>query len=359
MRYVIEIYKLDVINEEFTRLASITTFQNLSFYNKLNGIGGASFQLNVFDPVASQEILTRYRNQVVIKREGVIVWFGPITNVFCTFNDVHGFVIVDCQSYFSHLKQRQTAKLVTYTGIAQGTIAWTLINTTQTLTNGTLLITQGLTTTGTLRDRGYEYKNIADAITDLSNVIGGIEFDFTPLQGGDGRLTGVEFNTYNPRIGSLRTDLNPISISNTKKVSLKTDNTIINTITGEGAGTGESVFVETQSNTTSQTDYTRREDILSVKDVSIPTTLSNKITADLNKYSVEQYILDIELYPDVEPVYGSYILGDSLKVDIALVNNMGVESQYVKFKGEARIIELAVDIDSNGKESITPKLLLS
>ena len=46
MKYEIEFYKIDVENEEFVFLGSTTSYKSLTFANRLNDIGAASFSLN-------------------------------------------------------------------------------------------------------------------------------------------------------------------------------------------------------------------------------------------------------------------------------------------------------------------------
>jgi hypothetical protein len=69
----------------------------------------------------------------------------------------------------------------TFTGVDQATIAWTLINDTQALPDGDLGITNGSSATGTTRDRTYEAgKPIGEALDELSQVIGGFDWDISP-----------------------------------------------------------------------------------------------------------------------------------------------------------------------------------
>lgn len=358
--YEIEIYSLDVTSGTFSRIDKITTFQNLQFFNRLNGIGGARFELNVFDPKATQANLKRFANQIAIKRNGTVVFFGPITNRPWSFENVKGVVAVEAQTYLHHLKSRFTDKLTTYTNTEQTTIAWNLINLVQTRTNGNLGIVQGAAPSSVTRDRTYEYKSIADALMQLTEVIAGFDFSFDPIVNTTTNLvTGVTFNCYYPRLGSNRTDLNKLRVGqNIKSIECRSINEIMNSGISEGSGTGSTGIISTLDYDSSQTAYTRREVVYQQKDVSVQSTLNQNLTALLNETSVEMLGFNIELYPDKLPLIDQYILGDTLYLDIFLENDEGVRPDFTTYQGQARVIEQAVAVDSVGRESITPKLLV-
>ena len=83
--------------------------------------------------------------------------------------------------YRRMLQARHVLTPVTYTGVDQGTIVQNLITATQVATNGNLGITYGTVVTGTNRTRTYETgQNIYDAISELTKVQNGIEWDIDP-----------------------------------------------------------------------------------------------------------------------------------------------------------------------------------
>jgi hypothetical protein len=68
----------------------------------------------------------------------------------------------------------------TYTAVAQGAIAWDLINTTQLRTNGTLGITDGIGTGGGVARTRKDYipgKPIGEAVSELGRVDNGFEWE--------------------------------------------------------------------------------------------------------------------------------------------------------------------------------------
>ena len=74
---------------------------------------------------------------------------------------------------------RYTDAVVEYASTDAGEIAWDLIDNSQNQTNGDLGITKGIIETTQNRDRTYYNQNIMEAIVNLSNVIGGFDFEFT------------------------------------------------------------------------------------------------------------------------------------------------------------------------------------
>jgi hypothetical protein len=350
--YTLEIYQLNPTLGTYTRIDTIDTYKNLSFTDRLNGIGSCSFTLSVYDPKASQANLIRFRNHVVIKKDSVIKWFGPITNVTSNFVGIEGEINVECNSMLFHLKTRYTAKLLQITATDQSTILWNLINTTQGLANGKLGITLGASPATTSRDSTYQYKDIAGAIIDMTNIIGGIEFDFQAVTSG-GMFAGCTFNTYVSK-GTTRSDLPALKIdSNMKMIQTATKDNIFNDLIVEGEGTG-AVLISTGSDSASQSAYSRREEIIKSADISLQSTLDTKTSNLLNFYKVEGSLVEMELYPTKTPTLDDLNLGDIHTLNIALAGTGG----YLDMVKQARLWEYTVNIDVNGVEKTKPKFIL-
>lgn len=93
---------------------------------------------------------------------------------------------------FSILENRFTAASRVFTATDQGTIAWTLVDESNT-NDGATGIRIGTIEATTARDRTYEDKQVAEAITQLTGVIGGIDFEVVPVD--EGAVCGA-FNVY-------------------------------------------------------------------------------------------------------------------------------------------------------------------
>lgn len=349
--YTIEIYRLNVVSGAFELIDIITTAQNLQFFNKLSGIGGCSFNMSIYDNKLNRANFIRYRNQIAVRKGRSVLFFGPITKLSGTFTDVKGSVTIEANSYLEHLRYRYTDKFKVYSTEEQGEIAWDLIDTVQSRTNGGLIITQGTTITSVDRDRTYEYSEVAQALINLSNVIDGFDFEFATSLDGGYNVNGVVFNCYYPYLGNVRDDLNSLRIGeNVQRLGFVTNSELINTITAEGAGSG-SPIIYSQSNSALQQGYTRREAILGYKDVSVQSTLENKVDFDLNSNSTERFLIEVNMMPSKAPVLGQYGLGDILNFDLNIDGG-----DYVQFSGQGRVMEIGVTVDENGSEMVIPKL---
>lgn len=351
MDYSIEIYSLNVEGAQFELVDIIETFQDLTYFSRLNGIGSAQFKLAIQDPKATTTNLVRWRNHIAIKRNGEVVWFGPITDIDLEYSDVRGNIVVGCRDYLAHFLDRYSDKLVNYVSEEQTEIAWDLINTTQSRTNGTLLITQGTPVVSVDRSMSVERAQIATQLSIIADKIDGFDFAFNPTVDSNDRVTGITFDSYYPYKGSFNTSLLPFSVGqggNVKKFAAKAVSMLQNSGIAEGSGTGN-VIESTLDFGSLQKSYTRREIYLAEKDVPTPSELSARLEAYMNLESSERFTLDLELYPDKTPTFDEIALGDILNAEINLF-------YFFSYTGQVRIKELSVSVDQQGTETITPKL---
>lgn len=186
----------------------------------------------------------------------------------------------------------------------------------------------------------------------LTNVINGFDFDFTPSLDSDNYVDGVVFNTYYPSLGTLRTDLPVLRLNeNIATFSLVTTSELINTVFAEGAGTG-SPITSSYSNTSLQLGYTRREEFLAKKDISIQSTLDEKTQKFVSENGVEVLEVNLELMPGTIPALTDLNLGDRLRIDLGLTGG----SDYFGTQGWGKVTEINVEIDENGSAVISPRL---
>ena len=351
MAYTIELYRINVVSGTFELIEEIETYQGLDFYDRLNGIGGAAFSMDARDPKVTTSSFKRYRTNVAIKKNNTIVWVGPITKITRVVGDVNDIVSVQCESYFSHLKARFSQAQRLFTSTEAGTIAWTLIDESQSQNNGDLLISQGTVQATDTKSRTYYYKNIAKAIQQLTRVENPLNFNLTYQTDSDGKLSGILFNTF-ATLGRIRHDLNELKPGdNVQLVSYSTQKSIYNTITGLGAGTGEGILTSFAEDVTGQQGFTRRELVLPQKDISVPETLDELANKQLQELSGEKYHLEFELLPGSFPRLGDYIIGDSLQINLS-----GLNTNFFNIVTTGRVIEQSVSIDQNGVEFIRPKI---
>lgn len=111
---------------------------------------------------------------------------------------------VSCLDYRAVLDRRilWTGDTLTFAGVDQADIAWELIERTQAHRSGYLGISKGFPdgSTGVPRDRTYEVgDSIGQRIQELSEVIGGFDWDILPVS-----ASGLALQTWYPQRGSDR-----------------------------------------------------------------------------------------------------------------------------------------------------------
>lgn len=348
----IEIYRIDVENQVLERIDIIETYQGLSWYEALDDVGGCQFNLNVFDTKASKENLIRYRNQVCVKEDGVVKFFGPMVKFQDQFEGINGVVNIQASSYLYHFTDRYTDKLQQYVNAEQCDIAWDLISVTQNRVNGGLCVVEGTTPASITRNIDFERKTISKALTDMSAETDGFDFSFDPSVDANGIVDSIVFNCTYPRLGTYRTDLPALQSGvNVKRWGRTTIGELLNSGTAEGSGTGDPIFAEEELEA-SQEGYTRRELILSEKDISVQEQLEQKLSSVLNIQSVEGYDVNVELMPEQRPTFEDINLGDTLDVDLRVPDG----GTYMSLQGQARVIQKATGVDINGVKYNIPKL---
>lgn len=355
--YIVEIYNQDTANQEFNRIAEITTFKSLNFIEVENNVGICSFNLNINDEIATEINLRRYINVVVIKEYdsdipsslGTIVWSGHITHVSGGYEGITGRVDVEAATPLNALMSRYTDyNDVVYTATEQASILWDLIDTTQSKTNGFMGIYQGSLATGNVRDRTYQRNKIGELLVNMSNVIDGCGFSFDPIQDTNGKFVGWTFNTAYPKAGALRTDLNAIEIGqNVQSLSFNTRGDIYNTVIGIGGGTGYPIYSE-QSSSGSQLGSTRRETFYTNKDVLEQTTLDEQSEGYLNIVQAENFDISLSLIPKTNPEYGSFFVGDYLYLNL--------QKGYLNIQGWRKVKAIDIKVSDNGVAYCTPIL---
>ena len=350
MSYTIELYNIDTTTSAFSKIDILTTFSSLSFFEKLNGIGGAVFTLALQDPKAIISNLYCFKTQVLIRRDGYPVWIGVITNLDGSYSNVEGNITVNCLTYLSHLLNRFTASNYQKINTDVGDIILDLISYTQGLTQGQLGITEGASETiGNISDT-LSYASIGQAIINYSDNIVGFDFTMTPVMDANNELESVAINIYKG-LGNIRNDLPSLELGvNVQTVSFATQGEVFNHITALGSGTGGSVSSTVQQNVYSQQGFTKREAILKYSDISVINTLVLKAARYLTQTQAQRLDINVSLKPESILGYGVFSLGDVLNC------NLVKDDTLINFTGTGRVVELRVDVDSQGTEYVTPKL---
>lgn len=362
--YVIDIHRLDPTTGTFTKLDEIVTWLDLSYNKFINKIGSCRFNLAVQDKKATRSNLVRFSNHVGLRRNNSNkpIWFGPITAINGSFENVRGQISIESNTYLYHLKSRFTDfnEIFSKQNIIE--IMIDLLNETQSRTNGDLAINVPNPVPNSIeRERSMQYKQLSREMIEQTELIGSYDFDFDPQNDNNQNITGINWNVYPNRLGKVRDDLPSLYLHTNKKrnnissIQLTNSSEIFNQSIVQGAGTsnGDTPIISEQSRGRSQRFYTRREIVQALKSAQLTTTLSTFNTAYLNKFSVEQLRIDIQMLPEKLPTINEVSMGDILNLDI----NVGNPDGYLNLqKISGRMIGYDMAVDSEGTEFFTPRL---
>lgn len=180
--------------------------------------------------VPAFELFAVNQNEIRFKRDGVVLGAGQIVDTTPSITEDVRTIDIKGLGWFDLLGTRYTDVLRRFEQVDAGEIAWTTIDESQQKPDGDFGITLGNIQTSIPHDITYEFKNIKELITQLSEVENGFDFEIT---------WDKVFNVYYPAIGQLRDDIilsypGNISSLSFNRRGLETANQVI----ARGAGDG-------------------------------------------------------------------------------------------------------------------------
>jgi hypothetical protein len=327
-----------ILKDNAGAVIGILPARNRKYSKYLNNAGAASFETNLkYDDVDVQTLIDAIApsaTYVRVERDGKAMFQGEVQQPNKALSADNEAFTIPVMGHFAQLDDRFTPDLVTYTQIDQGDIAWDLINASQ-IAVGTFGITKGVTTTGILRDRSYEMKKISDAIRELAACEQGFDFEITPDK---------VFNVFYPQRG-VRVN-GPVfeygkNIMAVNQAYLKPKN-LIRAI---GAGEGENMLKVSVGDANSISLYCTREEILSLKDVSLYDTLVEQATDYLKLWSLPPEVIRLDVKAGSDPELGGYEEGDYIRVKV----DYGV----MQIDTWLRIYGIEITVDDNDFESVS------
>ncbi len=308
----------------------------------LNKSGAAGFSISCKDSKVTGDLLLLGNKELYIYRSGTLVWGGELAYRRADISDEREQVMVTAKGFFELLGKRYAGSAATprvFSNTDAGTIAWTIINESQTQTDGNFGITQGTIQTSKNRDRTYEYKNIKDAIESLSSLKIKDGFDFEI--GAD-----KKFSVFYPRKGRDRNDIVfewGVNIKSFYEIldASEMANRVI--VLGEGQGTEMKTSTRNASSSI-QSAYKIREKLLMFKDVKETATLDDHGDKELSLRQTQQQIIGLTTKGNLEPYFGSYTIGDSVRVKI--------KYGFINLDSLFRIYGIRVNISDEDNEDI-------
>ena len=263
------------------------------------------------------------RTAIYVDRDGVLVWGGVLwTRDWTAKDQMLAFTAREFESYFE--RRRITADTVFY-GVDQLAAVQTIVNNAQAVTNGNVGITVGTETSGVLINRtfyGYEYKTVFSAIQELSKTSTGFDFNITVAYDSNG-LPSRTLHLGYPRWGRtyLATSQNALVFDmpgNVIDYEWTEDGiTAANTVYALGAGSNPGKLTATSVDSTKiSSGWPILEDQINYSDVIDSTLLTTLSAGQVGAVSYPPQTIKLLVSPSLDPVFGSYEVGDSARIRI-------------------------------------------
>lgn len=342
-------YEIEIWNKDGQPLADIRQYcSGLSWSKTLNGSETLTFSidLNRFeklltdlgfanDPFGFFEV---GRCDVRVKRNGQYLIGTNVYRFTYSTNDPSVQVVVECVGYLNFYKTQYVT--ADFNQIAQNQILWSVINQCNQKPGGDFGVRRG-THTGAVvkRNRHYKRKEVASLIQQMSNVIGGCDFDFTPDK---------KFNTYEAK-GVYRPSIvlyygdggNIQSFSFSRSIEK-----VANYIYALGSGNGEDTVEYDSEDEDSENYLYRRERVLTWNSVSLDETITEHSKAALHA------LKDIIEIPSVT-VRNDFLDLNSVDVGDTIIVNLASNLMLKHIHGSYRIETITCNVDENDSESVT------
>lgn len=290
--------------------------------------------------------LTPGTTAVWFERDGVLMFGGIVWAV--SVDIASNTMTVAGEGPHSYLRRRHIRTDLTYPTTDQLDIVRGLIDHAQNQTNGTIGITYDTADSGVTRDRtwyAYERKNLGEAIEQLAAVEGGFDWRYDHNYVADVPTWSMGF-TY-PATG--RSTLHVFEVGTNCALNLyETDGTTItNLVDVFGAGTAAETLTATVHNAALQGPYPILEATESYPDVLSLTTLELHGLRRLARGAGPMRRAQLNVYPGVDPVLGSYICGDRVRVR--------ADHGWLQLDETMRITEIGVAV-TGGAETVSLSL---
>jgi hypothetical protein len=310
-----------------------------SWYRELNGTDLATVTLTPGAlTVGTRDQIrlytTPWKMSIVICWNGSPVWAGPIVTRQWTSKGL----FVNAAGIKNLLLRRKAhtwvspfaAQILTYTNMSLGSIAQALVQLACSHPGGTLPITYPGTETDTdpthtRTYNGFELKNIADLLTELTGVIGGPDIDFMPVWT-DSTQTAISWTM---RIGTLAQPelYSPAQVvfdaaqpgSSVSDLSYTEDaSQMTTTAWAAGAGTDSGILMSQNTSTAlTSVGFPLLEEEIDHKTVSTQATLDSYTAGDISTHAGPTVQWTLTVDSTQPPALSSFSIGDLARVRVA------------------------------------------
>ena len=297
------------------------------------------------------------RNAIYVDRNGILVWGGIIWNREYKSGDQT--LTITAREFESYFERRRITTTQGFTGVDQLSIVQQLVTAAQAVPYGNIGITVGSETSGITQSRiyySYELKTYFSAIQELSQVNQGFDFNVVVAYDGDGNPTKTLKLGY-PRLGNTYSATSatvPVFMlpGNIVEYNYPEDGTkAANTLYATGAGSNEGKLIATATDATkTASGWPLLEDSVNYSDIIDSTLLNGIATGQVRAVSYPPQVIQLAVPAYIDPVYGSYNIGDQARVIIT--DNRFPSTLDTNY----RIVGLNVSPGENGPERITVTL---
>jgi hypothetical protein len=338
-------YKIVVFNKAGQAMGNILALcQNLQWSKTRNAAETLSFTLDLkryeqyLDEIGLGdnpfEFLEVGRNDIKIWRNGEWLLCTNVIKFGYGSADPTISMTVQATGTLNYYKKRYAD--IDYDQIAQEEILWGVIEACNAMAGGDYGVTQGVHLGGTvLRDRHQVRKEVKSFFEQMSQVIGGCDFEFDAEK---------RLNTFQAQ-GQYRPDVRLVYPGNIQSFSFdRSVEKVANFIYGVGSGNGEDAVQATSEGTESETYLYRREQIATYNSVVEESTLQENVDA-VRYYGDMPIELPVLTVQDGVLDYSTLSVGDTIPVQ------MNGNKSLAHINGNYRIESITVDVDENGSET--------
>lgn len=346
--------------------------KKVTFDSKLNDIGSLSGSL----PMADSQVTKLQpwsntpggRTALYVDRQGVLVWGGiVVTRRYSGGSNAPGgsgayMLDIGASEMFWYFRDKRAITAdVTFTNIEQLTIATNLINTAQAVASGNIgasVLSINPSGTSVLRTqtwRGSDRKKVGQALMDTAVLDNGFDWQLRIGYGLAGQPAGVpgkQLALGYPRLG------NPFTTSgwvfefpgNIVDYSWPEDSAL-QAVTAYVQGTGSGAAMIQSSNTvTSLLDagYPLLEEVFAAKDQVDPNAIAARAVSFAKAYSNPVTLPQLLVRADMDPVLGSYSVGDDCLLRLTSPQFPAVAGGP-GYTGFWRIIQMQVQPQDDGQ----------
>lgn len=346
-------YNIEIWSKDGYALADIRQIcSNLTWTKTLNGSESLDFtiDLNRYEELlkalgystAPFDLMEVGRNDIRVKRNGVYLLGTNVYRFNFMTDDPTVTVQIQCVGYLNYYKTRYVT-LDFNSLTSQDEILFQVIEDCNSKTGGDYGVRRGAVI-GNMKERTrhYKRKEVASLIQQMSNCVGGPDFDFTP----DKLFNIYETKgTYHPGITLHYPEKNG-KPGNIQAFSFaRSIDRVANYVMGMGCGNGEDVVYSYREDPLSEGDLYRREKIVTWNSVAQQDTL------DEHTESVFHQVKDIIEIPTVTLRDGVLNLNE---MDVGDTVNLNLASNLMlrHINGPYRIQKIECQVDNNDAETV-------